>query len=291
MRRRVLLQVFAVYGEPGVPSGRDVGQAACKRHLSELPVMAVGLPVCRHVHEPGRGTRGEGRDQPTGKPPAVLQQISKRDLVRDPGVVEEDGDRLPRREAAEVRHCCIDTPVARSRPLFLSDLPHPCGLGGMQDRKEDAVSGHDVKRRVIDRKLGQPHPLRHSRESVGEVAYPPDDLRFPIPHRRKRHDQVVVWLGDGRSVPGIPLLALSVCRNDCGMQIRLLPLQPRKKCRTGGEADLPIGIDKLQDPPLPIQDAGSSVRGVALGRDPLVPVMVGICGVLQIDPSGPRVLA
>ena len=54
---------------------------------------------------------------------------------------------------------------------------------------------------------------------------------------------------------------------------------------------LRVVIHDLDDSLLAIEDARGSIRRVALGGDPLVPIVIGIGGVLNLDRLEPGILS
>jgi hypothetical protein len=82
---------------------------------------------------------------------------------------------------------------------------------------------------------------------------------------------------------GEALAAALICPEDRLVHPCIVPLNPGKERGAEVEADLGIVINDLYNPFLRIQDTGSRVRGVALLRDPLVPIVEGIGRILELD--------
>ncbi len=66
-------------------------------------------------------------------------------------------------------------------------------------------------------------------------------------------------------------------------------LHPRKQGGSEVKTDLRIIVDDIDDLEIRIEDARGCVRGVALGVYPLVPVVVGISGILHLDDLEPGI--
>src|SRR4051812_35631780 len=72
---------------------------------------------------------------------------------------------------------------------------------------------------------------------------------------------------------------------------RRLLARPGQQSRTEVEADTAVIVDYPGDTGLIIQNARRSIRSVALGRDSLVPVVIRIGGILQLDCFEPGILS
>jgi hypothetical protein len=90
-------------------------------------------------------------------------------------------------------------------------------------------------------------------------------------------------------VAGEALPALHVGFKDGLIHPGRVLLQPGEQRRAEIETDLCVVIGELYDLVFGIQDARDGVRRVAFGGDALVPVMIRIGGVLQLDSLKPRV--
>jgi len=101
---------------------------------------------------------------------------------------------------------------------------------------------------------------------------------------------VGVDLRDGAPVAGKPFPAPSVCLEDCFVHLRLVPFHPAKEGRPEIETDLRVVVDDVDNPSLPVQDPGCGIGGVTFRRDSLVPVVIGIGGILELHILQPRVL-
>ena len=84
--------------------------------------------------------------------------------------------------------------------------------------------------------------------------------------------------------------ALLVGVEDGPVDLRAGPLHPGEERRPDVEADRGVVVDDVDDAVPGVEDAGGRVRRVALGRDALVPVVVGGGRVLDLDLLEPGVL-
>src|SRR5947209_5849663 len=78
---------------------------------------------------------------------------------------------------------------------------------------------------------------------------------------------------------------------DRGIGRRLALLEPAQKRRSEVEADRRVVVDDLDDPIVRVENTRRSIGLVALGGDPLVPVVIRMRGILSLDRFQPRVLA
>ena len=287
--RRAEFQVLPVVGEPRMVVPLDLVQRRGKRHVPEFLVVAVGLPVGGDVHELRPvAVVAEASQKPRGEPLPGIQEVFEGDGARDRPVVEEEVDAPSGREVAEIGAGRVDV---RLGPLIRSDLPEPRRLVRRQDGELDVEFRQDVERLQVHRRLGEPHPLGEALKALPEVRDAPDDLRPLVPRVRQRHDHVVVDLRDGGAVPGAPFHALPVRR-----QYRLVDAGggERHPGEDGGaevEAHLGVVAGDIHDALLPVEDARSGVRGVALCRYPLVPVVVREGRILYLHRLKPGVFA
>ncbi len=87
-------------------------------------------------------------------------------------------------------------------------------------------------------------------------------------------------------------LLTSVIGGDNGfVNLGSLVLHPSQQSRAEIETDFLVVADDLDDEALAIENPRRSVRLVTLSSDPLVPIMVGIGGVLRFDDLQPGILS
>ncbi len=160
-----------------------------------------------------------------------------------------------------------------------------------QDGEADSMTRQQIQRLQIDRRLRQPHAFRLAAVAVLEVGNAPHDLRFAVPCRGKRHDDVVVGLRHGRAVSAkLPLAqAVGIANHRVG-EWRLL-LHPGEQRWPEVEAHPRVVVGDAQDAVLAVDDACRAIRRIALRRDALIPVVVRRSGVLGLDGFEPRILA
>ena len=118
----------------------------------------------------------------------------------------------------------------------------------------------------------------------------PSDLRFLIASIRKRHDDVVVDLRDRdrRDRKTVPAVSLSASRID-GVYCRARFFHPGEQRRSEIEADPRVVVDDFGDAAFAVEHARRRIRRVTLRGDPLIPVVIRIGGVLQLDRLQPRI--
>src|SRR5262249_54056683 len=101
---------------------------------------------------------------------------------------------------------------------------------------------------------------------------------------------MVVCLSQRRAVSREDLLALAVSRENGLIGLRYGVFKPGEQRRANVEADPGIVVDDLDDAALAVQDPGGGVGRVAFGGDPLVPVVIRIGRILQLDRLQPGIL-
>src|SRR5262249_25575793 len=119
----------------------------------------------------------------------------------------------------------------------------------------------------------------------------PLHLRRAIALGRERHDHVVEHLRDRRAVPAESLAARLVGRDQRGVNVRRLVLEPRHQRRSDVEAHALVVVDDADDLTLPVDHAPGYVRPIALRRDPIVPIAIRKRARLRLDRLEPRVFA
>ena len=162
---------------------------------------------------------------------------------------------------------------------------------GFEDHELDAELRHYVEGLEVDGGLGEPHAFRWPAEAVLEVADSPEDLGVFVPRVSEREDHVVVGLGHGGAVAGEASLALGVGGDDLLVHVWGFVLEPFEERGPEVVADASVVVSDLADPALFVKDARAGVGAVALGGDALVPVVVGMSGILELDGFEPGVLA
>ena len=181
VRGRVGGEVLAVDRETDIAARLDGPETVGERHLSELAVVAVGLPVGRDMHEFGASpVRGERAEQPPGKPPPVGEQVPERDVAGDHPIVEEDGDAPARGEAAEVGHPRLDPAAGDVCPALRPDRPHPPCLVGARIVNRipaPAIRSRDSMSTAVSGATSFGFPA----ELCGKVADTPGDLNLFLP--------------------------------------------------------------------------------------------------------------
>jgi hypothetical protein len=288
--RRETLQELRVVGEPDTVARVQPQQRVGERHVAVAVVVAVGLTVGRDVDHARPVVAGEGAEQPLDELLAVVEQLLVGHRLGDGPVVEEQRDAAAGGEVQEVGQRRIDALVALEAPPLAAGRPHPRRLRLRQDGEAQAQLGEDVEALEVHRRFRQPQAFRRAAEAVLEVADPPDHLRALVARVAERQDGVPVGLGERRAVAGEALAAVAVRRQHRLVRLRLPVLEPGEQRRPEIEADARVVVDDAGDAPLAVEHPRGRVGRVGLRGDALVPVMVRIGGVLQLDGFQPRIL-
>ncbi len=104
-------------------------------------------------------------------------------------------------------------------------------------------------------------------------------------------DHVVVGLRDGGAVALEAVAREPVGVEDGGIDLRLTLLEPGEERRPEVEGDRSVVVDDLGDEVAGVEDARGGIRPVALGGDPLVPVVIRMRRILRLHGLQPGVLA
>src|SRR6185436_2053638 len=127
-------------------------------------------------------------------------------------------------------------------------------------------------------------------EAGPEVGEAPPDLGHLVPAGGERHDHVVVRLGDRVAVAAARGDAQAVRLHDPGIDVGALGGQPREEGSPHVEG-YPLEVVGDVGYSVPgVDPAGGRVGRVALGRDPRVPVVVGVRRILDLDDLEPGIL-
>ena len=269
---RMLREVSGVVRHPD-PRFRESLDRHCERHLAEAMVMSVGLAVGREVHQLRPGPVVEGRQHPAGERVAAVQHPFEGDAASEARVIEEERDRATRGQPAQIGPAGVDRGARHVGPVAAAERTDARGLVRREDGEGDAASSERLEAPDVDGGLGQPHALGGTTEAVLEVGEPPSHLGQPVAVVRERHDQVIVGLSDCVAAPAESPRALTVGGEHGRVDVGPGALQPRKECRTEVEAHRPVVVADAHDTPGGIERARVRVRRVALGVDPLVPVV------------------
>src|ERR1700739_1060744 len=288
----MFFQKLSVVGEPGKIVALDFLQRIAERHFSEVVMMAVTLPVGGDVNQlrtfalVGKTTHESVRESL-----AVAQKTFEGDRLGNRTIVEEKVDAFPRRQFGEIGAGRIDAAVAYV--VISSALPgtNALGLARRQNRESDSVFSENFERFDVDRGFGQPHSFRTAAEAAFEILNSPLDLCDLIAAIGQWKNHVVVALREGRAMAGKMVTALPVrFQNRCVHATRLI-FHPGEKGRTEIETDSFVVIDQLDDAIFRIKNARGGIGRITLRRDALVPVVIWISGILELDGLEIRVLA
>ena len=283
-------QVLAVVGQAGPARRLEVVQRIGERHVAEPVVVPIGLAVGRDRDELVAVGLAEGSEQTLHEQLATLEQLLEGHGPRDPAVVEEDRDRSAGGQRHAVRPAGVETFGRLLGPHGVAARANARGLMGGENREADPLLGENLQGLGVDGGLGQPHALGLAAEPAAEILDAPADLRDLVAPVRQRQDRVVVGLRDRGAVAREPLAADPVGVEDGSVDGGVVGLEPREKRRPEIEADLRVVVRDAHDPVLLVEDPRRRVGPVTLGRDALVPVVVRVGRVLQLDRLEPGVL-
>ena len=290
--RRVHLQELAVVRELGELARVDAPQSEGERHLAVMVMMTVAFTVrCDMGKLRADAIVGESAQQPVRESFAVVEQALECHALRDGSVVEEQRNRLFRRQAQLVRAAWVDAVAGNVFPVAATVSAHAFRLTRRQNREANPLRGQCLQRWNVHGCLRQPHPFRLAAESSYEVAYAPYDLRFLVAWVGQRHDHVVVRLCDGRAVAAEVFLALVVSLANTCEKLRDFLLHPEQERRAEIEADLRVIVHELDDAMLVIEQTRLCIGRVAFRRHAFVPIVVGIGGILELDSLERRIFA
>src|SRR5260370_29230626 len=94
---------------------------------------------------------------------------------------------------------------------------------------------------------------------------------------------MVVRLRYGRTVTGASLAAAVVRFAQGLINLGSFLLDPGKQSRTEVEANPSVIVHQLHDALFTVEDPRLRIRCVALRRHPLVPIVIWVSGILQLD--------
>src|SRR5437762_7558593 len=221
---------------------------------------------------------------------APLEEVLERDPPRDRRVIEEERELEPARAPPAVGAARVHV-VVDLLPRLHAQRTHAPRLVRRQNREPESGVGEHLERLVVDGRLRQPAALGLAAEARPEVLDAPPDLRHLVAAERQRHDHMVVDLGDGVAVAAPRGRARPVRRDDLGVDVGPVAVEPGQECGTRVERDLFEVVDDVEDAILAVHAPRGRVGRVALGGDPLVPVVERRCRVLHLDGFEPGVLA
>ena len=118
-------------------------------------------------------------------------------------------------------------PAQYIRPFVVADLSDAMRLIERENSEIDVVFGKDFQGRKIDSGFWQPQTARLASEAMFKIADTPDDLGSLIAVVRQRHDDVVLGLRNGRTMPGEQFLTFNIGLQNRLIDIGLLAFQPR----------------------------------------------------------------
>ena len=267
-------------------------QRVRERHLALIVVMAVGLAVGSDVHELlPTAVRTESTHEAVGETLTIRQQPFERDCPRNGAVVEEQVDAAAGGKIAHVGTRWVDLAAFDVLEFDSSDAPLCLGLRGRKNGEFDSVRGQDLESFDVYGGFGQPHALGIPIKATLKVAQPPDHLRLLVAAIRQRHDHVVVDLSDGGTVSGETLLAGNVGIEDGLVGFGGKVGHPREQGGAHVEANARVVVHDPSDAVVSGQNARRGVRRVTLRINALVPIVIGVRGILLFNDFKPGILA
>src|SRR6266850_1629462 len=254
-------------------------------------MMAVGLAIGGDMHQlrPRPHVLREAGHDSLGKSFSVAQEIFEGHRARNRAIVEEQVDFPTRWQGQLVGHRWIDALAADVLPGAAADFGFPAGLPGSQDREFDASLGQYLQGFQIRSRFRKPHAFREPAEAKLEVADTPCHLRLFVTAIGQGHDDVVIRLSESRAMAGEALLAGTVGLEKGGVHPRGLRLHPGKQRGTEVKADFFVVVQDANNPAFVVQDAGGGVGSITFRRNALVPVVIGVGGVLEFDRFQPGI--
>ena len=246
--------------ETTIRRARIRANKALQEEITELLMVAIELAIGRDEGKRRaavcecRPDQSRGDTFP-GEPIGVRRGLRlERGGSRQPGIEEDDRDRPARTEIDAVRPTGVDA--------------HVGGLPRGEDRVGDALLGGDSQGRQVDRRLRQPQAAGRPPEPELEIAKAPADLGPAVRGGGERQDRVMEGLGHR--------VAAGCGRGEVGERRRVLSRQPSAE----GRPEVPRHLGEV---------AALRVRPVALGVDPLVPVVERRRGQLDGNRARPRI--
>ncbi len=299
---REFFEELAVVGEAGLAGVFDPVHGVGEGHLAVLVMVAVALAVGGDVRDlRGFGIAGRGwveGEETFGEVFAAVEEPFEGDGAGAGTVVEEDVDGAAFIEADKIGVGGVDGGVGGFGPgsfgsgLGIGGEDADAGaLDGGQDREFNAFLSHEVENVTVGCGFGEPHAFGFAAVAGFEVGDAPADLGEGVAVIGKRHDDVVVDLSHRGAVSAVTLRADFVGVEDHAVGAGGFVLKPTEEGRAEVVAHPGVVVHDADDFVFFIGDAGGAVRGVTLGGDAVVPVVVRGGGVLDLDGFEPGVLA
>ena len=289
--RRVAFEELAVVSELRQAMGLDVVQRVSQRHVAKAVMVSVAFAVGGDVRElcvPP--ILRENTEQAVRQIFAARQQSLESHRAGDRTIIEEQCDLASRRQTLLVGARRIDTAAAEVMPCAVADAAHTSRLVRREDRKLDAHFGENFEGFQVHGGFGQPHAFGLALKAMLEVCNAPKDLGAPVACVGERHDHVIIGLRQRRAMSGKVFPAFAVRLQNRQVDVRCFGFQPREQGGAEIETDLGVVVHQPFDPALGVEDARHGIGRIALGGDALVPVVVGVGGILQLDGFEPGIL-
>lgn len=279
-------------GDPGGGGERDerLGDVALGARVVVAEGLAVGgrrdepVTALEHLVDGGDdlGPRRSGEGERVGEAPVVDDEVhGARRVAGVPPAQRTAGvEGLRVALAVPIGAEALVGAVAVRLPRLLGRVERARAgdLAGGEDREADALLGEDGEHGAAHGRLRQPHALGVAAEAVAEVGDAPPDLGAQVPLVAQREDGVPVGLGDGPTGPAVGV-------EDPLVHVGAVGLEPRQQ--RGAQVEREV-LEQVH-----LGAVGPGQRGdrvVALGGDPLVPVVEGRRPRLLGDHAGPGVL-
>src|ERR1019366_3751620 len=288
----MFFQKFAVVGELGDVPSLDFVQCIGERHFAMVVMMAVAFSVGGDVNQlRSLAGVGEAAHQPFCKSFAVVQQSLEGNALRDGPIVEEQIDPLFRWQFRKISSSRVNAGSAYVFELGAVFWPYALGLPWRKNRELNSILGQDLESFGIHGGFRQPHSFGAPSEPAFKIPHSPLDLSHFVPAIGERKDHVVVTLRQSGSMTGKPFRTPLVGLKNRLANLGSLVFHPGQKSGSEVETHLGVVVEQFDDAILGVNNSRSRVRSVALGRNALIPVVIRIGGVLQLNRLKVRVFA
>ena len=149
-------------------------------------------------------------------------------------------------------------------PAAAGDGADRLGLVRLEDGELDALAREGRQGRLVDRALGQPHPLGVPSEAAAEVGQAPEDLGPSVARIGEGEDRMMEGLGDGVAVAVQARAAVLVGLEEPSVGVGVGLLVPGQQSRAKIEGKPVVVGDEVHDASGTVDNAGLGVGDVAL---------------------------
>ena len=296
--RREFLEIPAVVDRHHVVLGGVAVVEPGRAHVAERFVVPVAFTVSTDAHQLRVfAVSVPGVADASAEGVCVAEQVFEPHSRRKPGIVEKHIEvavtdkvaiLVTRENAVGARG--IDIGIGASLPFAVAELAETVGLRRREDGELDAGLDEFHDGVQVDGCFGKPHGLGHATEMELEIFNAPVDLRALVLLACKRHDDMVVHLGDGVAVAVQAFAAALVRFLDSLVCFRGVRADPTHQGRTHVETHEVVVVDNIDNVPVLAQNAACGVRAITFTCNAVVPVVEGPCARLILNDARPGVL-